>query len=442
MSVSGSSFAREIWKSLGIVTSGNKVRVENFASGSPANAAVDAFGNTRVTTPFTVHAIKQLADKRPLFYDDQEVTSATDDTPIAETNTSSTFNANRASTVIAVDALQTAKRVRQSFNWFDYQSGKSQRIFITLAGRSTPSGITKRVGMFNLTNGIYLKITSESVYWGIRSFVTGAAVDTEIAQADWNIQKLDGTDSTAPTLDITQTQIITFDFEWLGVGSVRVGFVINKVIYYVHQFDNANLNGSVYMSTPNLPVRYEIENDGSGDAASLETICAAVSSEGGVQPIGTTRHLDRKLVGNALAVSSTHAIIPVMSFRLKSAYFGTTVKPISTSVFVEGSEDFAWRLMIDPDVASDNVNWQDLANSAIQYDITRGTNQVLTNGTVIAGDIVRGSNQGVPVPNVLETRLNIGSYIGGTPQELVLGYQRLASGNSTVWGGLSWAEID
>ena len=118
------------------------------------------------------------------------------------------------------------------------------------------------MGLFNNENGIFLLQDETTLKIGLRTFTSGVAVDTEIAQDSWNIDKLDGTGNSGITLDQTKTLIFFSDFEWLGVGTVRYGFFIDGIPYYCHAIHNSNVNTVVYMSTPNLPLRYEIENDG------------------------------------------------------------------------------------------------------------------------------------------------------------------------------------
>ena len=55
-------------------------------------------------------------------------------------------------------------------------------------------------------------------------------VDTIVTRNNW-IDKFDGTGSSGLTIDFTKAQIFTFDQEWLGVGRVRMGFVINGNFY-------------------------------------------------------------------------------------------------------------------------------------------------------------------------------------------------------------------
>ena len=81
-------------------------------------------------------------------------------------------------------------------------------------------------------------------YFVRRTFVSGSAVDAdEIAQSDWNTDKLDGTGPSGIILDESKAQILWWDFEWLGVGTVRCGFVIDGLFRTCHVFNHAIVTG-------------------------------------------------------------------------------------------------------------------------------------------------------------------------------------------------------
>ena len=204
----------------------------------------------------------------------------------------------------------------------NYQPGKVQEIVVTFNLISQDSGVTKRVGYFDANNGIYLEDDGSDYYIVRRTSTSGSAVNTRVAQADWNIDSFDGTGPSGVTIDFTKTQILFIDMEWLGVGRVRVGFVVDGIIYYAHEFLNANNLTLVYMSTPNLPIRWEISNDGSGAASSMDCICCTAISEGGKQDNGIIRYASTTTHVDASAALTTYAILGI---RLKSQYLCSTV---------------------------------------------------------------------------------------------------------------------
>jgi hypothetical protein len=100
---------------------------------------------------------------------------------------------------------------------------------------------------------------------------------------------LDGTGASGYTLDPTKATILFTDYEWLGMGAVRVGFVIDGKFIVAHTFLNANNLDTVYMQTANLPIRYEIETTGTiSGAAVLQQVCSTTMIEGGYAPQGLT----------------------------------------------------------------------------------------------------------------------------------------------------------
>jgi hypothetical protein len=90
------------------------------------------------------------------------------------------------------------------------------------------ANLRQRVGYFDPNNGLFLQRNGTELSFIIRTYTGGSADDTrKVVQSAWNGDKLDGSGASGITLDTTKAQILFADFEWLGVGSVRVGFVID-----------------------------------------------------------------------------------------------------------------------------------------------------------------------------------------------------------------------
>ena len=372
------------------------------ATDSPS---IDAFARWRVSHPETIFDSKQLWDNAPLFWDDSEISGGT---------TSSTHSTDTASTTVGV-ALNTAgRRVRQTYMRFNYQPGKSQLILMTgtIDKSGGGTGITRGWGYYDDNDGIFLKDDEGIIKYVIRSSVSGSPIDTEIAQSGWNLDVMDGTGESGVTLDFTKSQISMVDLEWLGVGRVRVGFVIDGIPTYVHEFNNANILSGVYMSTPNLPLRYEIENDGTGAASTLEHICSSVMSEGGVQNLGTLRHTDSGAV-SGLSAGTTYAILGI---RLKSTHLDASVLIENISALATTQNDQAhWDLMLNPTVAG-TFTYSDETNSSIQT-ATGAAANTITNGIEIDGGYFSTvAPTSITTPNALR----LGSKIDGTVDTIVL----------------------
>jgi len=231
---------------------------------------------------------------------------------------------NEASANLTVAAGQTV--IRQTRQYHRYQPGKSQLILQTFVCQKPTLGLYQNVGYFDTQNGVFFRISENdnSLNFVQRSYVSGSPVDMTIAQTDWNLDTLTGAggdgNPSGIRLDIEQSQILIIDLEWLGVGRVRVGFVIDGIPVYCHEFLNANVNDSVYMTTANLPLRYEISAAGGMTGTySLKQICNQVSSEGGYEnERGLPVAVDTSPTGT-IGVTTRQA---VLSIRPKATFNG------------------------------------------------------------------------------------------------------------------------
>lgn len=385
---------------------------------------IDPFDRIRVSEPYTIFDSKQIFDNAPLFYDDQEVSGS---------DTGSTYSQNRASTMLDVSASTAGKRVRQTFMRFNYQPGKGQRVLVTgvLQASGGGTGIKRGMGYYDDNNGIFLQDNEGTIQVVKRSYVTGSAVDTEIDQPDWNLDKMDGTGASGITLDFTKAQIFFTDMEWLGVGRVRCGFVIDGILYYCHQFVHANIINSVYMSTPNLPIRYEIENDGNGDAAELEHICSSVESEGGRTDNGLIRHA----TGETNNYSTKDTIYIVLAFRLKSTALAATILWQAMSVGIFTNDFGKWGLKIGG-TPSTSLSFIDVPNSSLQ--IFKGTgSETHTGGISIDGGFIAKQST---LTSTVKSSLSLGASIDGTPQVMYFLFEPQTNGTSANLS-VTWREL-
>jgi hypothetical protein len=388
--------------------------------------SIDAFDRLRVSSPYTLFDSKQLHDKQEIFWDEELGGSAT-----------STHNLANACTEMEVTASASDFVIRQTRQRMNYQPGKSQLALLTFyAPEST--GVTKRVGIFdgtgtnNLTpnNGIFFECDG-TISWNIAK--NGTTTET-VTQANWNVDPMDGTGPSGLTLDLDGAQIIIIDFEWLGVGRVRVGFVVEGLIRYVHYFNHANKPAfnSVYMGSPNLPVRYDIQSNGSG-AGQLDHICSTIMSEGGIEENGVLRSIDvgaTKL--DADVANTTYAMIGI---RLKSTYKDVTVTPVNLSTLAANNDDFKWSLRLNPTI-SGTFTYSDETNSALQSAIGTTANEVTGGLTLISGYSTGNSS----LTTDLQTALRMGSNIDGTVDEIVLCITPLSNGLD-IYGSLSVREL-
>lgn len=402
-----------------LVVTCNEVTGETETDGSPLRvvgpeATYDAFGRSRISTIDTLFDSKLTNDALPLFWDDQEISG---------TGTSSVHSSDRASVTLGVADVTAGHRRRQTFQRFNYQPGKSQLILMTGVPIASGggAGISVRAGLFDTENGIGAQNVDGSTSFFIRSNVTGTPVDTTIAQLDWNVDTLDGNGPSGITIDMTKAQILYFDFEWLGVGSVRFGFVIDGAYVLCHKQNHANTINSVYMSTPNLPLAYELVNDGTGPAATTEVICSSVMSEGGQEERAQLHAATTNGIGITPADGAVAAAIGI---RLKSTHLDTQVDLSDLSFINEGNTPgFEWRLYHNPTVAVGTAafTYAAISNAAVEVAIgaADGSN-TLTGGSIIAAGVGTGAKRSALIEAAINNALRMGSSIAGVSDELVL----------------------
>ncbi len=401
------------------------------------STAIDAFSRLRISSPVTLFDSKQVFDDSdiantsenfPLFFDNQETSGA---------GTATAFNIDRASTTLSVSATTAGTRVRQTRSRFNYQTGKSQLVIFTAIFGASASGITRRKGLFDENNGLFFLLSGSTLSVARRSFASGATVEVEVTQANWNKDKLDGSggsgNPSGVALDLTKNQIFFMDFEWLGTGRARYGVFINGRPIVCHEINNANTLDVVYMSTPNLPIRAEISNDGSGAASTFEDICATVISEGGQQKTGANHYLSTN--GTHVDADVANTVYAVVGIRLRSTHLAVNIEIVTASMISETNDDYEWILMFNPTVAG-VFTYTNFANSALQ--VARGvTANTVTGGTPIGGGFSINASD---ILGDITNFLKLGSLIDGTPDEIVLCVRPLG-GNEDIQGSITARQL-
>ena len=223
----------------------------NIITGNITNAnsmAIDAFGRQRVSEPLT------LFDSSHRYRDNGLWATST------ASGGTAVFSTNEGLVNLNVNTTSGSQVLRETFKVFSYQPGKSLLVFNTFVMAPAQTNLRQRVGYFGTDNGIYLQLNNQTLSFVERSLVTGIVTESVVNQSAWNVDTLDGSGPSGVVLDITKAQILFMDIEWLGEGTVRVGFIIDGVFLLCHKFNHANLITSTYITTASLPFRYEITN--------------------------------------------------------------------------------------------------------------------------------------------------------------------------------------
>lgn len=293
----------------GINTPVNVNVVNSSLSATLSPTLIDAFNRMRTSDPFT------LADYSHVYGEETELLTKT-----SGNLSNITFDLKKAKAVLTVGSGLGDYTIHQSRMYHHYMPGKSQLTFQSFNFRAPRSGTNKRVGLFDDKNGIFLQQSGDgTLSFVLRNSISGSTYDDIIPQSQWNVDQCDGNGSSAFNVDQTKTQLFYSDYEWLGVGTVRAGFVHEGQIVIAHEFFNSNIKENVYWSNPNLPVRCDIRNYGTPTGSGeMDQICATVISEGGYKEAGVDFSIRSTGYRNITAGST----MPVIAIRLKTGYQG------------------------------------------------------------------------------------------------------------------------
>lgn len=395
----------------------------------------DAFGRLKIAEPFT------LFDSSHRYRDNGLWSTYTSGTA------SATFNLSQGLVDLTIGSTNGDEVIRETTKVFSYQPGKSLLVMSTFVMNPTKTNLRQRVGYYGDDNGIYVELYGNALSLVERSFVTGAVTETPVAQADWNGDKLDGTGLSGLTLDMSKAQIFWMDIEWLGIGTVRAGFVINGKLIVCHSFHHANLITSTYITTASLPLRYEIKNVGTPSPATsstLKQVCSTVISDGGYQLAGAQQAIGTPVASpRTLTTASTY--YPIISLRLKASpdrldaiviLTAASILPLSSS----GSPNHNWQIVATG--TTTGGTWTSAGTeSSVEYNIT-GTS--FSGGRILASGFLGTSNQSSAGVDILKEALFKSQLerngITGTPFELTL-IVAASANNASVLASLDWEEI-
>lgn len=421
------------------VVEGN-VGITGTATVAFADEATDAFGRLRVSNPFTIY------DTQVRYYDHNQFSSN-----IAGT-ANVVYSANSSSFVMNVGSGSGDSVQRETTKTFPYQPGKSLLVLSSFSMNTPKANLRQRVGFFGADNGIFFEANGTTLNMVIRSKSTGVIVEDRIPQSQWNGDRLNGAgganNPSGITLNPALDQIFWMDIEWLGVGTVRVGFIIDGVYITCHSFNHANTpstlttdNTTTYMTTATLPLRYEITNTGAtASASSMRQICSSVISEGGFQLTGSGNpRAASHLIGVPVTLPNDVSFKPVIAIRLKSTMPDAVVVPINYSLVPVQQSMFQYRIY--KRAITSGGTWVDsAADSAVQYNLNP---TALVSGDIAEQSFINSTNQssGSPTQEAFgfEYQLERDSFTG-TMYEYVIMMATTGNGQ-TVYASIEWQEI-
>jgi hypothetical protein len=390
--------------------------------------AIDAFGRQRVSTPLT------LFDSSHRYRDNGLWNTSTASGGVA------VFSPNEGLVNLEVNNTTGSEVLRETTKVFSYQPGKSLLVFNTFVMAPAQTNLRQRVGYFGTQNGIYIQLKDNTLSFVKRSLVTGVVTETVVNQSAWSVDKMDGTGPSGVILDITKAQILFMDIEWLGEGTVRLGFVIDGNFILCHRFNHANLITSTYITTASLPLRYEITNEGATAISStLKQVCSTVISEGGYELKGAQQAIGTPITApRNLAVAGTY--YPVISIKLGASYLDAVVIPSALSIMGVATGIYNWKV-IATGITTGGAWVPAGVNSSVEYNIT-GTS--FAGGRTLASGFLTSSTQSSVALDILKDalfafQLERNSFTS-TSYELTL-VVAASTNTELIYASMDWEEV-
>jgi hypothetical protein len=405
--------------------------LDGTPSGLSSNTSFDSFGRLRTANPFTLFdSSHRYRDNGRWFEDANGGASA------------SSFNADEGLIDMTLSATSGEELIRETKRVFSYQPGKSLLFLSTFVFEDAKTNLRQRVGYFGEENGFYFEQNDSTAYFTKRSSVTGTTIEVQVSQSDWNVDKLDGTGVSGITLDTTKGQILWMDIEWLGIGSVRLGFVIDGKFIHCHSFYHANNIETTYVTSASLPIRYEITNtDTTSGASTLKQICSTVISEGGYELIGKSKTASTALA-TPYTLTTANTFYPVISLQLKTTNLDAVVLTSNIHIAGDGSGGasiYEWKLVQNATLTA--PSWVNVSDSSIQYDISASG---YSGGIDFDSGFFSVSNQSANNVNILKDaifkhQLERNSFTS-TPTPFTIA---IANTNSSqdVFASIGWEEV-
>jgi hypothetical protein len=400
----------------------------NIAGGT-GGTSVDAFGRLRVSQPYT------LFDSSHRYRDNN--LWATSNTA----NTTVVFSQNEGLVNLNIDTTANSEIIRETTKVFSYQPGKSLLIYTTFVFAPAQTNLRQRIGYYGANNGMYLEQTDSTINFVERSIVTGSVTEIRVPQSDWSVDTMDGTGPSGKILDLTKAQIMWMDIEWLGLGTVRMGFIIDGEFVLCHRFNHANLVQTTYITTASLPLRQEIKNTGiTTSNSTMKQICSSVISEGGYELNGLQQAVSTP-VNAPIDLTVDNTFYNLISLRLKSDKLDAIA--ILTALSLLGQTNNAvYNWQVRASATTTGGTWTSAGvDSAIEYKLDSAT---VSGGRILASGFLQSTTQSsVPVSILKEALFKFQlerDSLAGTSYELTLCCSTNTAG-ADIFAGIDWEEI-
>lgn len=370
----------------------------------------DIFGKLRISNQFTLFS-----------YYPSLITSVNIDNDILTNNTNgtATITYNSSNYIDIACSASSSNGIVQTKQAMEYLPGKCQLIYLTgvLLSRTKSLGesFTSRIGLFNVdssnppvvTDGSFLQTDGDTL-----QLVDVTQLDTTtVNQSSWNIDVFNGSGVSGKTLSIASANtvlLLVIERGWLGVGGVRIGFIIDNAIYYAHNFSHSSLSVQ-YTKTPKQQITYQMIGTTLTSSISNRMMCSTNVSEGGYLPLGRRSSINTSITGITLGTIGRKYIL--LALKVNSLYKSGSIKPINISIAYKagvGDMGFYELQLHTSSIGSISaaLTYNTPTNSAYQYFIGDAVKYLTVDGYSLTSGFVNSNTNIRFTSNDFETLLH------------------------------------
>jgi len=283
--------------------------------------------------------------------------------------------------VLQTTATTNSSAMIETKRFLKYRPGQGCHVRGTALFTTGVAGSEQLFGAGDDVDGLFFGYNGTS--FGVMT--RNNSVDTWVAQADWNGDKMDGTggssNPTGQNLDMTKGNVYQINFQWLGFGLIE--FAIEDAntgrFVPVHQVRYANANTVPSLLNPSFPILWSVENTTNNTNITLKGASCVGEIEGKIEYLGPTNAIGNSKTG------VTTALTNILTIRNKSTYQTITnrtpINLLKYSVSVDGNKPAEFQLVKNTTLGG-TPSYTDISTntSVVDYD-TAGT--TITGGQVI-----------------------------------------------------------
>jgi len=392
----------------------------------------DLFGRIKVSNPFTIF------DSTHRYSQDGDF----DDVILGAGSTVGIITSQSTAT-LGIGTTARCSIIRESKRVFPYQPGKALQIFQTFVFNPAKENLVQRAGYASSENGVMIELNGTQLNIIKRTAISGVGTTISVSQSNWNTDTLDGSgpnesNPSGIALDMTKAQLMFSEYEWLGVGCVRVGFVNSNGIFHIaHIFNHTNILDSVYITTASLPIRYEIMNTGiTTSVSTMKQICVSIQSNGGYEKKQVESIVRRE---TQISIGTTN-FVPIVSIRLRPGREDAIILPHQISFIPESGASATMEVALIRNGSISTPSWITSSSPNVQMDISATS---ISGGEIVRNDYVSSANK-TSVSLGVDQEYNLDLQIGRTQGKISDIYTlaaRAISGSASCIGSLGFYDL-